>query len=51
MFLVDLSRSGTVARIVSFIAVGVLMLIIGRFSPVPPAENSANGVHRDRALR
>jgi uncharacterized membrane protein len=38
MFLVDLSRTGTVARIVSFIGVGVLMLIIGRFSPVPPAE-------------
>jgi uncharacterized membrane protein len=38
MFLVDLSRSGTAARIVSFICVGVLMLIIGRFSPVPPDE-------------
>ena len=37
MFLVDLSRNGTIARIVSFIGVGVLMLIIGRFSPVPPA--------------
>lgn len=39
MFLVDLSRSGTAARIVSFICVGVLMLIIGRFSPVPPDES------------
>jgi uncharacterized membrane protein len=38
MFLVDLSRTGTVARIVSFIGVGILMLIIGRFSPVPPAR-------------
>jgi uncharacterized membrane protein len=37
MFLVDLSRIATVARIVSFIGVGVLMLVIGRFSPVPPA--------------
>jgi uncharacterized membrane protein len=37
MFLVDLSSTGTVARIVSFIGVGVLMLVIGRFSPVPPA--------------
>jgi uncharacterized membrane protein len=37
MFLVDLSSTGTIARIVSFIGVGVLMLIIGRFSPVPPA--------------
>ena len=41
MFLVDLSRTGTVARIVSFIGVGVLMLIIGRFSPVPPARAGA----------
>lgn len=38
MFLVDLSRTATVARIVSFIGVGVLMLVIGRYSPVPPAR-------------
>jgi len=38
MFLVDLSRTATVARIVSFIGVGVLMLVIGRFSPVPPSR-------------
>jgi uncharacterized membrane protein len=38
MFLVDLSRTATVARIVSFIGVGVLMLVIGRFSPVPPGR-------------
>jgi uncharacterized membrane protein len=36
LFLVDLSGSGTVARIVSFLVVGVLMLIIGYFSPIPP---------------
>lgn len=36
LFLIDLSNTGTVARIVSFIAVGVLMLIIGFLSPVPP---------------
>jgi uncharacterized membrane protein len=41
MFLVDLSRSATVARIVSFIGVGILMLVIGRFSPVPPANRVA----------
>jgi uncharacterized membrane protein len=45
MFLVDLSRSGTVARIVSFIGVGVLMLIIGRFSPVPPAQERREPAH------
>lgn len=36
LFLVDLSGTGTIARIVSFLIVGVLMLIIGYFSPIPP---------------
>jgi len=35
LFFVDLGGSGTVARIVSFIAVGVLMLLIGYLSPLP----------------
>ena len=34
--LVDLSNIGTVERIVSFIGVGLLMLLIGYISPVPP---------------
>jgi uncharacterized membrane protein len=37
LFVVDLSRVGTVERIVSFIAVGLLTLVIGYFSPLPPA--------------
>jgi uncharacterized membrane protein len=37
LFLIDLSRVGTVGRIVSFVGVGVLMLIVGYFSPLPPA--------------
>jgi len=36
LFLVDLSHIGGLERIVSFIAVGILMLVIGYFSPVPP---------------
>jgi uncharacterized membrane protein len=36
LFFVDLAGSGTIARIVSFIAVGVLMLLVGYFSPLPP---------------
>jgi uncharacterized membrane protein len=36
LFIVDLARTGTVARIVSFIVVGVLLLLIGYFTPVPP---------------
>jgi uncharacterized membrane protein len=37
LFLVDLSRIGTIERIVSFVGVGLLMLVIGYFSPLPPA--------------
>jgi uncharacterized membrane protein len=36
LFLVDLSHVGGIARIVSFIGVGVLLLVIGYFAPVPP---------------
>ena len=38
LFLVDLSKTGAVARIVSFLVVGVLMLLIGYLSPLPPAS-------------
>jgi len=37
LFFVDLSNVGGIERIVSFIGVGVLMLIIGYISPVPPS--------------
>jgi uncharacterized membrane protein len=40
--LVDLSGVGTVERIVSFIGVGLLMLLVGYLSPVPPKEASAS---------
>ncbi len=36
LFLVDLSHLGGIERIVSFIGVGLLMVVIGYFSPVPP---------------
>ncbi len=36
LFIVDLSGIGTISRIVSFLAAGVLILIIGYFSPLPP---------------
>lgn len=36
LFLVELGDSGGVARIVSFIAVGLLLLLVGWFAPVPP---------------
>jgi uncharacterized membrane protein len=38
LFFVELGGSGTVARIVSFLAVGLLMLLIGYLAPMPPRE-------------
>lgn len=38
LLLVDLSGSGTVTRIVSFIGVGVLMLVIGYVAPLPSSK-------------
>ena len=42
LFLIDLSRSDTMERIVSFIAVGILMLLTGYFSPLPPKQEREN---------
>jgi uncharacterized membrane protein len=41
LFVVDLSNVGTLQRIVSFLAVGGLMLVIGYVSPMPPAAGQA----------
>jgi len=38
LFFVELAQSGTVERIVSFIVVGLLLLLIGYFVPIPPGE-------------
>ena len=40
LFLFDLSNTGTVARVVSFLGVGLLLMIVGYFAPVPPAETT-----------
>jgi uncharacterized membrane protein len=36
LFFVDLSKTQTIARVVSFVGAGVLILLIGYFSPLPP---------------
>ena len=41
LFLIDLAKSGTVERIVSFLAVGILLLVIGYFAPLPPVLEDA----------
>ena len=43
LFVVDLSNRGGSERIVAFIAVGVLMLVVGYFAPLPPATPSVVG--------
>ena len=40
LFIFDLSNTGTLARVVSFLGVGVLLLIVGYFAPVPPAASA-----------
>jgi uncharacterized membrane protein len=42
LVLVDLSHLSGIERIVSFIGVGVLMLVIGYFSPVPPRRTEVS---------
>lgn len=41
LFLVDLANSGTVERIVTFLGVGILLMVIGYFAPVPPGATEA----------
>ncbi|MBC5781606.1 DUF2339 domain-containing protein [Ramlibacter sp. USB13] len=41
LFVIDLSNRGGSERIVSFIGVGVLMLVVGWFAPLPPAQRRA----------
>jgi uncharacterized membrane protein len=41
LFFVELSNRGGLARIVSFIGVGVLLLVVGYFAPLPPRRVEA----------
>jgi uncharacterized membrane protein len=41
LFVIDLGNTGTVARIISFLGVGVMLLVVGYFSPVPPKQTES----------
>ena len=43
LFFVELSNRGGLARIVSFIGVGGLLLVVGYFAPLPPKRVEAEG--------
>jgi uncharacterized membrane protein len=40
-FVFDLGNTGTVARIIFFLGVGVMLLVVGYFSQVPPQQEKA----------
>ena len=48
LFTIDLSDLGTVATIISFMSVGILMLVIGYITPVPP--KLLTGEHDETAV-
>ncbi|MEM8769530.1 MAG: DUF2339 domain-containing protein, partial [Pseudomonadota bacterium] len=43
LFFVDMPNLDLVGRIISFTSVGVLMLIIGYFAPIPPRQTEETG--------
>jgi len=40
LFLVELANSGSIERIISFIVVGLLLVLIGYFAPLPPHKST-----------
>jgi uncharacterized membrane protein len=46
LFVIDLSNRGGSERIVVFIAVGVLMLVVGWFAPLPPSQRKTESDSR-----
>lgn len=47
LFLIELGDSGGIARIVSFIVVGLLLLLVGYFAPIPPKEQHERNAKDD----
>lgn len=41
LFLVDLANGGSIARVVSFVGVGLLLLLVGYFAPYPKTADGA----------
>lgn len=42
LLIVDLGNTGTVERVISFLGVGILLLVVGYFAPVPPRSPDAS---------
>jgi uncharacterized membrane protein len=46
LMLVDLSQTSALQRIVSFVGVGLLMLMVGYVAPIPPQRSPPAAGHR-----
>ncbi|MDP1765820.1 MAG: DUF2339 domain-containing protein [Methylotenera sp.] len=42
LFLLDMTQTGSVERIVSFIGAGLMLLVMGYFAPLPPSKTNAS---------
>lgn len=49
LFTIDLANSGTIARIISFMGTGVLILVIAYFAPAPPLREKDEADNDDSA--
>ncbi len=49
LFLVDLGNTGTIARIVSFLGVGGMLLVVGYYAPAPPRRRVTEKENPDAA--
>ncbi len=47
LFAVDLTQTGTIERIISFIGVGILLLVVGYFAPAPPRDERSSKVSKE----
>ena len=47
IFLVDLAQTGTLTRIASFMATGVVLILIGYFAPLPPKKTEETGYTKE----
>ena len=45
LFLIDSGNTGTVTRIISFLGVGIFLLIVGYLAPVAAAQRRSAGSH------
>ncbi|MCL1981423.1 MAG: DUF2339 domain-containing protein [Proteobacteria bacterium] len=50
LFFIDLAGTGAIGRIVSFLVVGLLMLVIGFFAPLPPKNEETKPMTEEASL-